>query len=115
MAEGRAVPTSDLLDALWPTELPDSARATLQSHVSRLRRHLGPAAPLLEGLSGAYRLRLDEAGSGTDVAQRPFAARSRQEPRMRPTPFDCSARPGRCGVARRSPSSTTSGRWRRGQ
>ena len=49
--------------------LPDSARATLQSHVSRLRGHLGPAAVLLEGLSGAYRLRLDEAGSGTDVAR----------------------------------------------
>ena len=69
VAEGRAVPTGDILDALWPLEVPDSARATLQSHVSRLRRHLGPAAPLLEGLGGAYRLRLDEAGSGTDVAQ----------------------------------------------
>ena len=29
----------------------------------------GPAAVLLEGLSGAYRLRLDEAGSGTDMAE----------------------------------------------
>ena len=67
VAEGRAVPTSDLYDALWPGELPDSARATLQSHVSRLRRHLGAAAPRLEGLNGAYRLRLDEGG-GTDVA-----------------------------------------------
>ena len=68
MAEGRAVPTGDLLDALWPDDLPDSARATLQSHVSRLRAHLGPAASRLEGLSGAYRLRLDE-GCDTDVAR----------------------------------------------
>ena len=69
VAEGRAVATADVLDALWPVEVPDSARATLQSHVSRLRGHLGPAAVLLEGLSGAYRLRLDAAGSGTDVAR----------------------------------------------
>jgi predicted ATPase len=68
MADSRAVSTSDLFDALWPAGLPDSARATLQSHVSRLRRHLGPAAPRLEASSGAYRLRLDEDGSGTDVA-----------------------------------------------
>ena len=68
-AEGRAVATADVLDALWPVGVPDSARATLQSHVSRLRGHLGPAAVLLEGLSGAYRLRLDAAGSGTDVAR----------------------------------------------
>ena len=69
VAEGRAVPIADLFDALWPLEVPDSARATLQSHVSRLRRHLGTAADLLEGLTGAYRLRLDEVGSGTDVAR----------------------------------------------
>jgi predicted ATPase/DNA-binding SARP family transcriptional activator len=68
-AEGRAVATADVLDALWPGGVPDSARATLQSHVSRLRGHLGPAAVLLEGSSGAYRLRLDAAGSGTDVAR----------------------------------------------
>ena len=68
-AEGRAVATADILDALWPVGVPDSARATLQSHVSRLRGHLGLAAVLLEGLSGAYCLRLDAAASGTDVAR----------------------------------------------
>jgi predicted ATPase/DNA-binding SARP family transcriptional activator len=66
-AEGRAVPVDDLLDALWPTDLPDSARSTLQSHVSRLRRHLAPAAARLEGSAGAYRLVLGPAG--TDVAR----------------------------------------------
>ena len=69
MAEGRAVPVEDLLDALWPADLPDAARASLHSHVSRLRSHLGQAAGCLEGLSGAYRLRLDHSGSGTDVAR----------------------------------------------
>src|SRR5687768_15185182 len=47
-AEGRAVATADLSDALWPAGVPDSARATLQSHVSRLRGHLGAAAVRLE-------------------------------------------------------------------
>lgn len=69
MAGGQAVPVDDLLDALWPGELPQSARATLQSHISRLRRHLGAAACRLEGLTGAYRLGLDDAGHGSDVAR----------------------------------------------
>jgi predicted ATPase/DNA-binding SARP family transcriptional activator len=69
MAEGRAVSTENLLEALWPAELPESARATLQSHVSRLRRHLGPAASRLEEVSGAYRLRVDGPADGTDVAR----------------------------------------------
>lgn len=66
-AEGRVVPAEHLMDALWPTELPATARATLHSHVSRLRRHLGAAARRLEGRSGGYRLQLDGA-DGTDVA-----------------------------------------------
>jgi predicted ATPase len=69
MAEGRAVPIDDLLAALWPGDLPDSALGTLQSHVSRLRRHLGPAAARLERVSGAYRLRLNGPGSGSDLAR----------------------------------------------
>lgn len=55
-SEGRAVSTDDLLNALWVEDLPDTARATLQSHVSRLRRHLGGAADRLEGVGGGYRL-----------------------------------------------------------
>ncbi|MEX0875414.1 MAG: BTAD domain-containing putative transcriptional regulator [Actinomycetota bacterium] len=60
MAEGRAVAVDVLLDALWPSELPESARASLQSHVSRLRGHLGPGASRLQGRGGAYRLQLNE-------------------------------------------------------
>lgn len=69
MSEGRAVPFDDLLDALWPVGMPDSARASLHSHASRLRGHLGPAARRLEGMAAGYRLRLDGHGSGTDVAR----------------------------------------------
>ncbi len=66
-AEGRALPADHLVDALWPAELPDSARASLHSQISRLRRHLGSAAGRLEGRSGGYRLHLDDGG--TDVAR----------------------------------------------
>lgn len=44
MGEGRAVPVDVLVDALWPDGPPDAARASLQSHISRLRGHLGRGA-----------------------------------------------------------------------
>jgi predicted ATPase/DNA-binding SARP family transcriptional activator len=55
-AESHVLSTDDLLDALWPEDLPDTAKATLQSHVSRLRRHLGGAANRIEGVGAGYRL-----------------------------------------------------------
>ncbi len=66
MAEGRAVSVDTLIDALWPSDIPVSARATLQSHVSRLRGHLGSRSSRLEGLDGGYRLKLsqDESDAG---------------------------------------------------
>src|SRR5262245_3288519 len=57
VADGRAVTDDALLDALWPEEIPESGRAALHSHVSRLRGHLGAAGDRLERLEGAYRLR----------------------------------------------------------
>lgn len=66
-AEGRSVPVDDLLDALWPAEVPPSARASLHSHVSRVRRHLGAAAGRLEAQPQAYRL--DLGPDGTDIAR----------------------------------------------
>ena len=76
MAEGRPVTVDRLLDAVWPADPPGSARAALHSHVSRLRGHLGPAAPRLEGSSGSYRLAL--AGDAIDAAQaRSLLARAR--------------------------------------
>jgi predicted ATPase/DNA-binding SARP family transcriptional activator len=69
LAEGRTVTADYLVDALWPTEPPESGRAALQSHVSRLRGHLGAAAGRLTATEGGYRLRL-----GTDELD---AARAR--------------------------------------
>jgi predicted ATPase/DNA-binding SARP family transcriptional activator len=48
-----------LLDAVWPGEAPASGRAALQSHVSRLRRHLGGHADRLARTEGGYRLALE--------------------------------------------------------
>ena len=42
---GRVVPLDELIEALWGTDPPASARATLQSYVMRLRKTLGDAAP----------------------------------------------------------------------
>ena len=59
LAEGRTVPVDRLVDALWPTEMPDSARQALHTHVSRLRGHLGGAAARLQTRQEGYRLDLD--------------------------------------------------------
>jgi predicted ATPase/DNA-binding SARP family transcriptional activator len=56
LAEGRAVTVDHFVDALWPSEIPESGRQALHSHVSRLRGHLGAAAARLETLAGGYRL-----------------------------------------------------------
>lgn len=60
MAAPHAVSTGRLLDAGWPDESPASGLAALQSHVSRIRRHLG-----------AYRDRLTHTGSGYRLDLRP--------------------------------------------
>ena len=54
-AQGAPVAARTLIDALWSEEPPASAGGTLQSYVSRLRRHLGEL-----GLTGA--LTLDDVG-----------------------------------------------------
>ena len=58
LAEGSTVTADYLVDALWPAEPPESGRAALHSHVSRLRGHLGAAAGRLSATEGGYRLRL---------------------------------------------------------
>jgi predicted ATPase/DNA-binding SARP family transcriptional activator len=62
MGEGRGVTVDALVDALWPSDPPETARTTLQSHVSRLRRHLGAGADRLEAADGGYRLTLGDDG-----------------------------------------------------
>jgi predicted ATPase/DNA-binding SARP family transcriptional activator len=68
-ADGRAVSVDQIVDAVWPSDPPDASRATLQSHVSRLRRHLGPAAARLEGVGGGYRLVIEPDGLDAAVAR----------------------------------------------
>src|SRR5919112_5920143 len=58
LAEGRIVPVDHLLDALWPSEVPESGRQALHTHVSRLRGALGSAAARLEHRPDGYRLHL---------------------------------------------------------
>jgi predicted ATPase/DNA-binding SARP family transcriptional activator len=62
IAGGRAVTADHLVDALWPATPPESGRAALHSHMSRLRAHLGPGAARLITGDGAYRLLLDADG-----------------------------------------------------
>jgi hypothetical protein len=108
LAEGRTVTADYLVDALWPAEPPESGRAALHSHVSRLRGHLGAAAGRLTATEGGYRLRL-----GTDELDAARArvlltdgrGSARSDPASR-----CYVRRGRCGAARCSLSSTM---WRR--
>jgi predicted ATPase/DNA-binding SARP family transcriptional activator len=59
MASPSPVSVDSLILAVWPDELSGSGAAALQSHVSRLRRHLGAAASRLDNGPGGYRLRLE--------------------------------------------------------
>ncbi|GAA2997610.1 BTAD domain-containing putative transcriptional regulator [Actinokineospora diospyrosa] len=58
---GIAVPTTDLVDGVWGEHPPASARGSLHTYVSGLRRALGPARTLLESTTAGYRLHLDPA------------------------------------------------------
>ncbi|SDN12407.1 Predicted ATPase [Streptomyces wuyuanensis] len=67
LSEGRIVTVDRLVDALWPSQVPDSGRQALHNHVSRLRGHLGAASDRLETRHDGYRLVL---GDGElDLAQ----------------------------------------------
>ncbi|MFE7776004.1 BTAD domain-containing putative transcriptional regulator [Streptomyces sp. NPDC057445] len=79
LAEGRIVAVDHLVDALWPSEVPESGHQALHNHVSRLRGHLGPAAARLETRHDGYRLALE--ADELDVAQaRALLATARRDP-----------------------------------
>ena len=77
LSEGRGVTVDELLDAVWPSEVPESGRRALHSHVSRVRGHLGPAADRLVREGDGYRLVL-RPGELDLVEVRQLAARSQQ-------------------------------------
>src|SRR5579875_1501446 len=68
LAEGRQVPLSALIDALWATDPPRTSVSTVRTYVSRLRRCLGTAA----GAPGAGAAGLIEsAGDGYTLFRGP--------------------------------------------
>src|SRR3954451_3118489 len=74
MAAPHPIGVEALLAALWPDDEAGAERASLQSHVWRLRRDLGPAADRLETGPGGYRLRLRsgelDAAAATELLDR---------------------------------------------
>jgi predicted ATPase/DNA-binding SARP family transcriptional activator len=64
IADGRAVPASELTRTLWP-DSPDGSVAALHSQVHRVRRRLGPAAGVLRRSGTGYALDLDGHDAAT--------------------------------------------------
>jgi predicted ATPase/DNA-binding SARP family transcriptional activator len=58
MAAPDSIGADRLVDAVWPDDPPESGRAALQSHLSRIRRHLGARADRLTRTEAGYRLAL---------------------------------------------------------
>ena len=69
LADGATVTTADLIDALWPDDPPARADGALQSHVSRLRTHLGAAGDRLTAGEHCYRLLLRPGELDVHVAR----------------------------------------------
>jgi predicted ATPase/DNA-binding SARP family transcriptional activator len=65
-AGGAAVPEHRLVEAMWGSDPPETAAATLQSHISRLRTAVDPLR--ITKVEGSYALELD----GVDVDARRF-------------------------------------------
>ena len=74
LAEGRVVTVDSLLDALWPTDIPDSGRQALQSQVFRLRAQLASASANLQTRPDGYRLELPSGGLDLARARAHLAA-----------------------------------------
>jgi len=70
LSGGRALSADFLIDALWSGGPPDNAGAALHSHVSRLRRDLGPAASRLRRQGAGYVLDLAPEELDAAVARR---------------------------------------------
>jgi predicted ATPase/DNA-binding SARP family transcriptional activator len=68
---GRVVSNDRLIEELWGTRPPRTAKAALQGHVSQLRRALGPASEtILVTDPGGYRLHVADAQLDVDQFER---------------------------------------------
>ena len=67
------VSTDRLIDVMWGDDVPDTAAATLQSYVSRLRRVLPPIARVV-GEAPGYRLAVDPGATDVDRFETALAA-----------------------------------------
>jgi DNA-binding SARP family transcriptional activator len=74
LASPRPISVEHLCAALWADDDGAGDRAALQSHMSRLRRHLGPATDRLQSTDAGYRLDLDadalDARRATQLVER---------------------------------------------
>jgi hypothetical protein len=104
LAEGRAVSVDHLVDALWPSDVPESGRQALHSHVSRLRGQLGSAAARLETLDGGTGWRSTTPIWTWHGRVRCWSRGAPTPPMTRPPRPPCSGGPTRCGVDRCSPT-----------
>lgn len=105
LSAGRPVPVDELVEVLWDSRLPPSARAGLHNHVMRLRKSLAstgtsrittqPTGYLISVEPGE--LDVDQLASSLAAARGPHAsAHGRTRPR-------CSGRHYRCGAVSRYP------------
>lgn len=67
LGSGHALSVDTIIDAVWPHDPPKTGRQAVHSHVSRLRRHLGPAAARLRRVGAGYAL--DLADDELDASQ----------------------------------------------
>ncbi len=67
---GRTVPTTKLIDELWPSDPPGNPTGTIQTHVGTIRRGLGGERQRLVTREGGYMLNLgaDEIDAATFAA-----------------------------------------------
>ncbi|WP_439655965.1 BTAD domain-containing putative transcriptional regulator [Lentzea sp. HUAS TT2] len=64
LAEGRVVPITDVVAAMWDVDAPPAARGTVRTYVHRLRRVLGvteSGEPVLRSSGGGYQLQLADS------------------------------------------------------
>lgn len=82
LADDQPVSIGSLVDALWPDDRSRGERQALQSHISRLRRHLGPAARKLRSVPDGYQLLLDGQLDAAEARSLLAQARASPDPEL---------------------------------